>query len=177
MEAGKNRSTNIRLPGTSRRDFPIPFHEMIEHDFMTSEGPPAPPSIGAPIDGVFRRRRITAVGPVQHAILEIELKIDRLRKAIKDDFDVSANWRPSAPFGISMLARKDTAQVLHCLAPFCVQIDVPGLKLRSVFRIAFSDRCETRNPSASPGRPMLLASAGTLLGVTTSRNHLPSALL
>ena len=35
-------------------------------------------------------RRVAAIGPVEHAILEIELEIDRLRQAVEEDFDVGA---------------------------------------------------------------------------------------
>ena len=35
-------------------------------------------------------RRVAAVGPVEHAIFEIELEIDRLWQAVEEDFDVGA---------------------------------------------------------------------------------------
>src|SRR5438477_4650 len=47
--------------------------------------------------GVYRRaiyrisaRRISAVGPIQEPILQIELEIDRLRQTIEQEFDVGA---------------------------------------------------------------------------------------
>ena len=70
-------------------------------------------------------RRVTSIGPVQNAILKIELKIDRLRKAIKDDFDVSAIGG-RLPLGDFDAGAKDTAQ--FCIVwPLLRPIDVPAL--------------------------------------------------
>ena len=46
-------------------------------------------SIGCAVHRVAARR-IAAIGPVEHAILEIELEIDRLRQAVEEHFDVGA---------------------------------------------------------------------------------------
>ena len=66
-------------------------------------------SIGGAVHRVAARR-IAAVGPVEDAVLEIELEVDRLRQAVEQHLDVGAVRRRSRPSGISMLARKMTAQ-------------------------------------------------------------------
>src|SRR6266850_2138087 len=60
-----------------------PLHEMGHHDLrlgrlVVDRGP---------VHGVAARR-VAAVGPVEHAILVVELDIDRLRQTVEEDLDV-----------------------------------------------------------------------------------------
>src|SRR5205823_4990610 len=60
------------------------------------------------VDGVAARR-VAAVGPVEEAILEIELEIDRLGQAVEQHFDVGA-IRRALPGRKLDLSAKDAAQ-------------------------------------------------------------------
>src|SRR6516162_8543038 len=59
------------------------------------------------IDGVAARR-IAAVGPIQNAIFEIELEINRLWQAIKQDFNVRAAGRTLPLWDVYVGAKKTT---------------------------------------------------------------------
>jgi hypothetical protein len=64
-------------------------------------------------------RRVAAVGPVQDAVIDIELDVDRLRQAVVGALDVglvAAVW----PAGISTLARKMRPSAA-LPGPLCVQ--------------------------------------------------------
>jgi hypothetical protein len=64
-------------------------------------------------------RRVAAVGPVQDAVIDIELDVDWLRQAVVEALDVglvAAVW----PAGVSTLARKMRPS-LALSGPFCVQ--------------------------------------------------------
>src|SRR6202011_2883814 len=62
-----------------------PFHQMGHHDLGR---------LGLGIYGCAVHRvaagRVATVGPVEHAIFEIELEIDRLRQAVEEYLDVGA---------------------------------------------------------------------------------------
>src|SRR3954454_19933129 len=66
------------------------FHEVGQHDVWSRARAPVAEHIqGGAADGVAARR-VAAVGPVEEAILEIELEIDRLWQAVEQHFDVGA---------------------------------------------------------------------------------------
>jgi len=87
----------MRLPGNVQGKA-YGFHQMGHHDFgnvarLVRVDRCAAHRISA--------RGIAAVGPVQHAVFEIELEIDRFGKLLEKNFDVrsiAAVW----PLGISM---------------------------------------------------------------------------
>src|SRR6516225_1046976 len=69
-------------------------------------------------------RRISAVGPVQDAILEIELDIDRFRQAVEQHFDIAA-----PPCGLALrdfnICAEDAAQP-RVVRAFLGPVDLPA---------------------------------------------------
>src|ERR1700727_55777 len=81
-----------------------PFHQMVHHDlwlsrFVIDRGP---------VHGVAARR-VTSIGPVQNAILEVELEVDRLGQMIEEDFDIRAVCR-GLSFGNFDVGAEDAAE-------------------------------------------------------------------
>ena len=70
-------------------------------------------------------RRVAAIGPVEHAVLEIELEIDRLRQAVEEHFDVGAFVGALAPGEIDTGA-KDAAE-LAIVRTFLRPVDLAAL--------------------------------------------------
>jgi hypothetical protein len=95
-----------------------------------SDGSPRSPARRLVVDrcAVHRvaARRVAAVGPVENAVLEIELEIDRLRQVVEEDFDVGAVAAVS-PGGISIGA-EDAAEP-GIVRAFLRPVDLPALRV------------------------------------------------
>ena len=98
------------------------------------------------IDGVAARR-IAAVGPVEDAVRQIELEIDRLRQLIEQHLDVGAVRRALALRDVDIGA-EETAQSAVVRA-FLRPVDFPELRIDG-------------DPDAPPGliAPIVVAAAG-----------------
>src|SRR5689334_13013776 len=92
------------------------FHQMAEYDFLTEFAV----NEGA-IHGIAAWR-IAAIGPVQSAIFQIELQIDRLRQTVEQDRNIPP-IRGSLPRGYLDIRAKD-ATVLTLLRAFLRPVDV-----------------------------------------------------
>ena len=78
------------------------------------------------IDGVAARR-IAAVGPIENAVRQIELKVDRCRQAVEQHFDVGAVRRALAVGNIDVGAAEATQSALF--RAFLRPIDFPKLRI------------------------------------------------
>ena len=65
-------------------------------------------------------RRISAVGPINEPILQIELEIDRFRQTIEQHFDVSA-IQPASRLSGCRSSRERCGPCRRSSGPFCVQ--------------------------------------------------------
>ena len=87
---------NIRSPCRIECDADA-FHQMGEQDLRG--GPCRCARIDRRAVHGVAARRIAAVGPVQHALREIELEVDRLGQAVEQHLDVAAIGGALAPAG------------------------------------------------------------------------------
>ena len=119
-----------------------PFHQMRQHDLRR---------LRLCIDGcaVHRvaARRVAAIGPVEDAILAVELEIDRLRQAVEEHLDVGA-LGGGLTFGDFDAGAEDSAL-----------LSIVRALLRPVDLLAFGI---DRDPNAPPGliAPIGVATAG-----------------
>jgi len=104
------------IAGNIQRDAD-PFHQMRQHDLRR---------LRLCIDGcaVHRvaARGVAAIGPVEHAVLAIELEIDRLRQVVEEYFDVRAVGRGLTP-GDFDACTEDSA-LLPIVRAFLCPVDV-----------------------------------------------------
>src|SRR5215469_13963628 len=78
------------------------------------------------IDGVAARR-IAAVGPIEHAIRQIELEIDGLRQVIEEHLDVGALRRTLALRDVDVSAEQTALAAL--VRPLLRPVDFPELRI------------------------------------------------
>ena len=94
-----------------------PFHQMRQHDLRR---------LRLCIDGCAVHRvaagRVAAIGPVEDAILPVELEIDRLRQAVEENLDVGA-LGGGLTFGDFDAGAKDSA-LLSIVRAFLRPVDV-----------------------------------------------------
>src|SRR5437588_12068225 len=84
--------------------------------------------------GVYRRaidrvstRRISAVGPINEPILQIELEIDRLRQAVEQEFDVGAVRRGLAFRDVDL--RSEDAALARVVRSFLRPVNFPAIRI------------------------------------------------
>src|SRR5262249_9042391 len=82
-------------------------HQMGQHD-LRDVAAPRPRIHDGSIDGVATRR-VAAIGPVEHAMLEIELQVDRLGQVVEQYLDIGAVGR-SLSLGDLATGAEDSAQ-------------------------------------------------------------------
>src|SRR5207302_5505403 len=86
--------------------------------------------------GVYRRaidrvstRRISAVGPINEPILQIELEIDRLRQAVEQEFDVGAVRRRLAFWDVNV--RTEDAALTRVVRTFLRPVNLSTVRIDS----------------------------------------------
>src|SRR5438477_8497509 len=86
--------------------------------------------------GVYRRaiyrisaRRISAVGPIQEPILQIELEIDRLRQSIEQEFDVGAVRRSLAFRDVNV--RTEDPALARVVRTFLRPVNLSAVRINS----------------------------------------------
>src|ERR1700746_3235447 len=72
-------------------------------------------------------RRIAAIGPVEHAIFEIELEIYRFRQAVEEYFDIGTVRRGLAPRNLH--ARTKDSAALSIVRPLLGPVDLLALRV------------------------------------------------
>src|SRR5438477_8010650 len=86
--------------------------------------------------GVYRRavhrvsaRRISAIGPINEPILQIELEIDRFRQTIEQEFDVGAVRRRLAFWDVNV--RTEDAALTRVVRTFLRPVNLSTVRIDS----------------------------------------------